>query len=252
MEKIGIIVQARCNSRRFPNKILKKINNVETVLEFQINRLLKLFQKENIIIATTKNSKRIFKIVKRKKLNLFIGSEKNVIRRYLDASKKFNLGIVVRLTSDCPLIDPRVIKKMLIHFKKKNIHYLSNTLPLYKSRWPDGSDIEIFTAKSLKKVKEITVEKLDKENVTNLLWKEKKLFKSENFYKKKNLSMYRYSLDYKDDLDLLKVVVKKLKKDKIFGSADQICKIISRNSNLMKIMKKNMFLYAINRPDLNK
>ena len=104
----------------------------------------------------------------------------------------------------------------------------------------------------MKKVKEITVEKLDKENVTNLLWKEKKLFKSENFYKKKNLSMYRYSLDYKDDLDLLKFVVKKLKKDKIFGSADQICKIISRNSNLMKIMKKNMFLYAINRPDLNK
>ncbi len=124
MEKIGIIVQARCNSRRFPNKILKKINNVETVLEFQINRLLKLFQKENIIIATTKNSKRIFKIVKRKKLNLFIGSEKNVIRRYLDASKKFNLGIVVRLTSDCPLIDPRVIKKMLIHFKKKKYSLL--------------------------------------------------------------------------------------------------------------------------------
>lgn len=250
MEKIGIIIQARCNSKRFPNKILKKITNFETILEFQINRLLKSFQKKNIIVATTKNSKKIFKIVKRKGLILFIGSENNVIKRYLDASKKFNLEIVVRLTSDCPLVDPRVIKKMLSHFKKNGFHYLSNTMPLSKSRWPDGSDIEIFTVKGLKKVNDLAIKKLDRENVTNLFWKEKKLFKSKNFYKKKNLSMFRYSLDYKNDLNLLKGVVNKLNKDKTYGTADQICKIISKSSKLMKIMKKNKFLYSLKRPDL--
>jgi spore coat polysaccharide biosynthesis protein SpsF len=251
LKKIGIIIQARCNSKRFPNKILKKINNKETILEFQINRLLKSFQKENIIVATTKKSQKIFEIIKKKKLSLFVGSENNVIKRYLDASKKFNLDIVVRLTSDCPLIDPRIIKNMLNYFKKKNIDYLSNTLPPSKSRWPDGSDVEIFTVKSLKKANKISVKRSDKEHVTNLLW-EQKIFKSKNFYKKKNLSMYKYSLDYKSELNLLKVIVKVLRGKKIIGSADQICKIISKNSKLLKIMKKNMFLYVKNRTDLYK
>ena len=110
----GIIIQARLNSKRFPKKVLKRLDGNNTVLEFQISRVSKVFDKKNIFIATTINKEdiKICRISKKNGIRFFRGSEKNVMKRYIDCAKKFKIETIIRVTSDCPLVDPRLIKKM--------------------------------------------------------------------------------------------------------------------------------------------
>ena len=167
--KFGIIIQARCGSKRLPNKILKKINNDDNVLEYLIKRISNYFDKK-IILSNDKIKKdtKILKVAKKLNIKVFLGSEKDVLSRYLDCSTKYNINNIIRLTSDCPLVDPKLIKKMISIYKKKNLDYLSNTLPPNKSSFPDGSDIEIFNSKALNIVNKLSKSKIDREHVTNL------------------------------------------------------------------------------------
>ena len=138
----AIILQARLGSTRFPKKIFKKILN-KTILEYLINRLKISKLTKKIIVATTtkKIDLPIVKLCRRMKIDCFRGSEKDVLKRYFDCAKKYNVKNIIRITSDCPLVDPFLIDKMYLIFKKKKIDYLSNTTPIYKSQFPNGMDI---------------------------------------------------------------------------------------------------------------
>ena len=121
--KFAIIIEARKNSTRLPNKILFKIDKL-SFLEFLIKRLKRTKLVKRIIIATTKkNNKDIVNIAKKNKALWFCGSEKNVLKRVLDASKFFNVEYIVRITSDCPLVDPQFIDQAVDIFKKNMIMY---------------------------------------------------------------------------------------------------------------------------------
>ena len=124
----SIIIQARTGSKRFPSKILHKIDH-RTVIEYLIDNIAQRFKKENIIIATTKNKKdnKLVKLVKKLKINYFRGSEENVLNRYINCGKKFNVKNIIHITSDCPLVDTNLIYKMIKIFNKKKIDYLANT-----------------------------------------------------------------------------------------------------------------------------
>ena len=114
---IGAIIQARCESVRFPNKILSKINNL-TAIEVLLKRLAKSKLLNTIIIATSKNkaNRQLIKLLKSKKINYFVGSEKNVLERYYKAAKKFKLDTIVRITGDSPLIDPILVDSFIKKF----------------------------------------------------------------------------------------------------------------------------------------
>lgn len=239
MKNFGIIVQARTGSKRFPNKILKKINKI-SILEFLIKRLLLCFTNKEIFIATTtkKNDRKIVNIAKNFNLNFYRGSEGDVSLRYLNCAKKYKIKNIIRITSDCPLIDPFLILKMKKKFYINKLDYLSNTLPLTKSTFPNGSDVEIFTFKALKKSRKYLnkgIHKSSKEHVTNIFWREKNLFKSNIFSQKINQNIYKYSLDYKTDFDLIKYIIFNLKKKKIFGNTNQIIDIIIKSKKFRRL-----------------
>ena len=141
-KKIGIIIQARTNSKRFPNKILSEINGY-TNLEIIIKRLNKNFSKNSIYLSTTskKEDIRLINIAKKNKINYFIGSENNVLRRFKETAEHYNITDIVRITGDCPLIDSKILKKMIKTYKENELDYLSNNNP---PTFPDGLDIEIF------------------------------------------------------------------------------------------------------------
>ena len=250
--KFGIIIQARTGSKRFPNKILKKINNNINILEYLILRILDYFDNKNLIIATTKLKKdiRIKNIAKKYKIKTFTGSEKDLLSRYLDCSKKNNVKNIIRLTSDCPLIDPELIKKMILIFSEKKLDYLSNTLPPNKSRYPDGSDIEIFSFKALSIVNGLSKSKIDREHVTNLFWKKKKVFNSSIIKLRKNFSNYKFSIDYKNELYMIKAIVDSLEKKKLKGTSNEIINIINNDKKLKKISINNKIKFKKNRKDL--
>ncbi len=250
--KFGIIIQARCGSKRLPNKILKKINNDDNVLEYLIKRISNYFDKKKLFLATTKLKKdtKILKVAKKLNIKVFLGSEKDVLSRYLDCSTKYNINNIIRLTSDCPLVDPKLIKKMISIYKKKNLDYLSNTLPPNKSSFPDGSDIEIFNSKALNIVNKLSKSKIDREHVTNLFWKKKNIFKCSLIKLRQNLSHYKYSIDYKDELYMIRKIVSVLSKYNLKGNSYEIVNIIKNDNKLKKISIKNKIKFKKNRKDL--
>ena len=163
--KTILVVQARMNSSRLPGKILMPIVGETPLIGILLKRLKKVKKIDNIIVATSKNKENdiLVKFLEKNKYNYFRGSENNTLKRFFDVSKKQNAKIIIRITADCPLVDPRLIDKFLDIFKHKNPDYLANTFNLdnlkkkYKflKSYPDGFDIEIFTFKLLNKIHKI-------------------------------------------------------------------------------------------------
>lgn len=244
----AIIIQARLASTRFKNKILKKIDKNVTILDLLILRLLKKFKKDKIIFALAKDSKnyKIKNILIKYGLKYYEGSEKNVLKRYFDCAKKFHIKNIIRITSDCPLIDPFLIDKMYRYFKYKNLDYLSNTLPEKDKKFPDGSDIEIFTFDAFKRMYRMKLSNDDKEHVTNKFWS-LSIFRKKIYDSKKNFSKYRYTIDYKTDILIIKYLFNKLKKLKKFGTTGELVHMIDNNKKIKKIMMLNILKQRIRR-----
>ena len=173
--EITAIIQARYNSKRLRGKIFKKIKN-KSVLETLIYRIKKSKKVDNIIIACSKNrlDNKIIQFCKKNKIDCFRGSENNVLDRYYCAAKKFKVKHILRITSDCPLIDPKLIDRLLNVYHAKKVDFVSNVHP---PTFPNGMDIEIFNFKTLKKIKEEAYKKHDLEHVTSYIKKNNKFSK---------------------------------------------------------------------------
>ena len=206
--KIGCIVQARIGSKRFPEKILKKIRN-KSILEIIKNRLEKIKSVDKIIFAIpdTKENYKLEKFLKKRNFLYHKGSEKNVLKRYYFTAKKYKLNIIIRITSDCPLIDPYLCEEMIQYFLKKNCNYLSNIL---ERSFPVGLDCEIFDFKTLEKSYKLTNNKFNLEHVTPFM-RVSKQFKKMNYSNNINLSgSQRWTLDHPEDLEFIKVAFTEL------------------------------------------
>lgn len=226
LKNTGIIIQARTNSSRFPKKILKKING-NTILDFMLKRVNRVNYCKKILATTThKADKILIKIAKKNNFFTFRGKENDVLSRYYHCAKFYELKYIVRLTSDCPLIDPKLITTMLKKFFDRNYDYYSNTTPLKESTFPNGSDIEIFSFKALTKNHKLCKNLSDREHVTNFFFNNKKIFKIGKYISKINYSNIRYTLDYPLDLTRIRSIYKCLQTRNIFGTTKQIISII--------------------------
>jgi spore coat polysaccharide biosynthesis protein SpsF len=241
-KKIGIIIQARMGSSRLPGKVLKKLDDHITVLGLLITRLKTCKNIDNIIIATTpdKKNERIIKKARNYNLPTFIGSEKNVLERYYKCAKKFKLDIIVRITSDCPFIDPNILNKMVAFFLKNNYDYIRNRDKA--TTFPRGLDIEIFTFPILEDVYQKAERASEKEHVTYYIYthpKEYSIF-IYNLNEPQKINGLRLTIDEKEDLLFCKALYQELKKmgKKYRFTINDIINIIKKNKNLLKINKE--------------
>tara|TARA_A100001015_G_C15040944_1_gene739636 strand:- start:528 stop:2585 length:2058 start_codon:yes stop_codon:yes gene_type:complete len=171
--KTILVVQARINSSRLPGKVLMPIVDEIPLIGILLKRLKKVKKVDKIIVATSKNKENdsLVKFLKKNKYNFYRGSENDTLKRYYDVSKKNNAKIVIRITADCPLVDPNLIDKFLDIFKNKKPDYLANTFNLdnlkkkynFLKSYPDGFDVEIFTFKLLNEINKIHKSKDRKE-----------------------------------------------------------------------------------------
>ncbi len=238
-KKIGAIIQARMGSSRLPEKVLTYLDKNERVLDLLIKRL-KLSRYLNvIIIATTSNIEdlSIIKAAKTHKVSYFVGSENNVLKRYYKAAKEFELDIVIRITSDCPFIDPKILDEMIDFYLKNRFDYIKNIAE--STNFPRGFDIEIFSFNTLEKVFSLASNKAEKEHVTYFIYNHPEIFKIHNFNIKnlKKFKNLRLTIDEKDDLIMVKEVYKRLKKMKkaIDFTIFDIINIIEKEPDLMEI-----------------
>ena len=215
--KILAISQARIGSTRLYGKILKEING-KSLLEIHIRRILKSKLITKLKIATT-NESESFKIVDvANKLGVEVhkGSTDNVLERFYYTALPEKPNFVVRLTSDCPLIDPIEIDNVISFAIKNNLDYCSNCI---KPTFPDGIDVEVFKFSALKQAFKYAKSKLELEHVTpyilnNSTSKGGNLFKSDCLMNLVDFSDYRITVDNIEDFQIIEQLVNILGIDK--------------------------------------
>tara|TARA_B100001057_G_scaffold501098_1_gene620523 strand:- start:22995 stop:25028 length:2034 start_codon:yes stop_codon:yes gene_type:complete len=234
-QNIVAIIEARLNSVRLPGKVLKKINGVPAI-ECLFKRISKSKYLDNIVVATSKNKKNLplIAFLKKKNINLHIGEDQNVLKRFFDAANTHNASIVVRITGDSVILDYRLLDKMIKKFIEKKVDFLCNTQPM---TYPDGQDIEIFSFQSLKKTYKNAKSRYEKEHVTPFIIKNKK-FKKYNYENKIDYSKFRWSLDELEDLKVIRLIYDEFKPNIYFSWEDAIEKVL----NNKKLTSNNSLL----------
>jgi len=197
--KIAAIVQARMLSTRLPGKVMKELSN-HTLLEILLRRLKKSNRLSEIIVATTDHPSDdlIEEECRRLGAGVYRGSKDDVLGRYFSAAKFSSSDVVVRITADCPLIDPVLLDSLIEEFEKSDYDYASNTNP---PTYPDGFDIEIFTIGILSRANIEAKSVFDREHVTP--WIKRNSNKTLNVSAHEDLSGLRVTIDEQVDFDLL-------------------------------------------------
>jgi spore coat polysaccharide biosynthesis protein SpsF len=215
--KVLGITQARISSTRLPRKVLKQISG-KTLLEYHLERALKSKLVNEWIVATTNelDSELICLIAGKMSLKYFKGNLYDVLDRFYNAAIEENPDYVVRITSDCPLIDPEIIDDVVNCCLSKNVDYASNTL---NRTFPDGTDVEVFSLESLKTAWLQATEKDDREHVTPFIWRNssfygKSLFSAYNFQGEVDSSSYRITVDDEKDFKLIQQLIETMGSDR--------------------------------------
>lgn len=208
--KVGIIVQARIGSSRLPGKVVKTVLG-RPLLEYQLKRLKRTVLAEQVIVATTVEERDdpIIDVCSQTNTAVFRGSEDDVLRRYLEAAKEYHLDIIVRITADCPLIDPEVVDQGVAKFLQlwPEIDYVSNCHP---RTFPRGMDTEIFSFAALEKTDQLAKKSAEREHVTLYMYDEPGRFRIENFSYSQDYSSIRLTVDTEEDFVLIKKIIESL------------------------------------------
>jgi len=201
--KVVAMVQARMGSTRLPNKVMKPIAGVP-MIELLLARLAKSKQIDQIVLATStdKRNNPLVEHVQKLGYTCVRGSESDVLDRYLVAARQAKADVVVRITGDCPLIDPALVDQVIAQFKAEGVDYLSNTAP---ASYPDGLDTEVFTLQSLERAGRESQDPFDHEHVTPYLRKPG-LYKTGTMQHSEDLSALRWTVDEPADFEVVSQV----------------------------------------------
>lgn len=235
--KTVVIIQARMGSTRLPGKVMKELFG-KTVLEHVVERVKQSIEINEVIIATSTHYHDDVIEMESKKIGVkcFRGSESDVLSRFFYAARENNADIVVRITSDCPLIDPKVMDKVIRFYKQHEYPYVSNgDIDSRLRTFPRGLDTEVFGFKELKEAFLDAKEPYQREHVTPYLYEDgRELY----FYKNdKNYSKYRWTLDTEEDWELIKEIYRELYKGEHNFYLEDIIALIEKRPELYDINK---------------
>ena len=223
-------------SNRLPGKVLMKIDE-KTILEYVLNQLSSCTLLDEIIVNTTTLSEdtQIVECAKKMNVNFFRGSEKNVLDRYYQCAKNFSIDIIVRITSDNPLIDPNIVDDAIKIFKENSYDYVTNCR---QRTFPYGTEVEVFTFKALEQCWKNAKKPSELEHVTPYIYNNSDKFIIHDLLNAKNLSNLRWTVDRANDLELVRILASKIQKRPILMK--DILKIFSKEPNLENINKNNI------------
>lgn len=230
---IAAIIQVRLGSSRLPRKVLLNLEG-KTVLEHVISRVRKARTVEDVIVATTVNKEdlEIVKFCSHLGISVYCGSEIDVLDRFYQTARLFKVEHIVRVTSDCPVIDPFIIDKVVTLHKNKKADYTANVL---KETFPDGQDVEVFTFETLEKAWKNARLLSEREHVTPYIRKHKKMFKLASYENRENLGDKRWTLDEQKDYKFIKILYENLyKQDHCFGM-EKIINFLNKHPDYQKI-----------------
>lgn len=231
------------SSSRFPGKVLENIAR-KPMLHHVINQAQKSKLITRIIVATTTRSvdNPIVDFCKKNKIKYFRGSETDVLDRYYKCAKKFKCTSIVRICSDCPLIDPQIIDRVIRKFKNNSFDYVGSTIDKIGKKWeysacnfPQGMAVEISTFKSLERSWKEAKKPSEREHVFPYIQSNPDKFKIANIKNKVDYSYIRCTVDKKEDLDFVREIYRRIPKNESFVTIKGIVNIVNKNTGLLKI-----------------
>lgn len=238
MTAISIVVQARMSSSRLPKKVLLPILG-ESLLYRMIERLQQIKHKASIVIATSENAEDdvIEDFCQAKNIACFRGSLNNLLDRHYQVGVLTNADIVIKIPSDCPLIDPRIVDKVLdFYFENEGKYdFVSN---LHPATYPDGNDVEIMTFEALKKAWQEATRPLELEHTTPYFWENPDKFRLANLTWETGLDYsmsHRFTIDYYEDYLFIKKVFEELYPQNPAFSLEDILTLLQEKPEIYEI-----------------
>lgn len=229
------IVQARMGAERLPGKVLMDVEG-KPLLRYQIDRIMRSKMIDRIVVATsTRDSDdAIVAFCEKNGVECFRGPEEDVLTRFYDCARAFNGKAIVRLTGDCPLLDPEVIDETIHLYNDMRVDFAANTVPPETSTYPDGSDVEVFSMEALTRAYQETTDKTLREHVTFYFWQADNGFETAQLRGEEDWSRYRFTVDYPEDFEVVSFIIQELKQRRSFGHIDEIIQIIDSNPEIKK------------------
>ena len=237
---INASIEARMTSSRLPGKVLMNIGD-KSALELMIQRVKKAKKIDNIIVATTTNKEDdpIIELCKKLEIKYFRGSEKNVLQRVLQTHKAFKSDLIVELTGDCPIIDPKLIDETIQCFLQNSYDYVSNCITF---TYPLGMAVEVFPFAKLEEISKTALSQEDKEHVSIRFYNDDS-YKSFNIKAPTNLHFPELSvtLDTKADYKMISNIYNHFGHNNF--NLEDIISFVKMNPELLKINPVNHEIY---------
>lgn len=230
--EIVVVIQARTSSKRLPGKVLSSVNG-RPILEWQTMRVIQTMGPSRFVMATSEevSDDEVERIANRCGISTIRGSLNDVFSRFLKVIEIYNPETVIRITGDCPLFMPELCERMLLEFLKRDVDYLSNSL---KPTFPDGCDIEIFSASSLRRLESEYLTPAELEHVTLGIYSREALFKCVNFFNEIDESSHRWTLDTSEDLEFITRVYENFSGSELSFTYQDVIKFLQENPKLAR------------------
>jgi len=234
MNNITALIQARLGSTRLHGKTLMLIEG-KSLLCHLVKRIKASRYVNDIVIATTTNERdnAIVEFAKAENLKFYCGSEDDVLDRFYQASVLYGLEAIVRVTPDCPMLDPDVMDIVISKFSEGNYDYVSNVIT---PTFPDGLDTEVFSFQSLEKAWHEARLPSEREHVTAYILKHPELFRQFNVKREgEDLSWMRWTVDTRDDYDFVCKIFELLYHPNEIFHMEDVLALLKENPQLLKI-----------------
>lgn len=235
------IIQARMGSSRLPGKVLMPLVDAP-LLQRMVERVLSAKFSGRVIVATSENEedKKIVELCELNNFKYFTGHPTDLLDRHYQAVRQFKPDAVVKIPSDCPLIDPKIIDEIL-RFYIENTDKFDFVSNLHPASYPDGNDVEVVSFPALEVAWKEADKELEREHTTPFIWERPERFRIGNVLMSGNKdlsSTHRWTIDYKEDYLFIKTVYEHLYyKNHNFGMND-ILRLLEEKPELQKINEK--------------
>jgi spore coat polysaccharide biosynthesis protein SpsF len=238
LPKIVTVIQARMGSTRLPGKVLLPLVGKPLLLRI-VERVSLANYVGEIVVAITEDEldNQLAMICQKNIIKLFRGSSLDLLDRHYKAAKKYSAEVVIKIPSDCPLIDPQVIDKVILYYIKnqERFDFVSN---LHPPSYPDGNDVEIMSFEVLERAWINAKKDFEREHTTPFIWENPDKFRIGNVVWETGLDYsmtHRFTIDYKEDYEFIKRVYDELyAKNNRFGLND-ILMLLENKPEIKKI-----------------
>jgi spore coat polysaccharide biosynthesis protein SpsF len=238
---IVTVIQARMGSSRLPNKVVMSLAGKPLLIRM-VERVKLSSLCGTVVVATTNEEKDncIYDLCKSEGIDVFRGHPKDLLHRHYRLALKYDADVVIKIPSDCPLIDPGVVTKTISHYLNNSdkYDYVSN---LHPATYPDGNDVEVMSISALKEAWENASRDFEREHTTPYIWENPEKFRIGNVIWETGLDYsmtHRWTIDYEEDYVFIKKVYDELYVNKPDFTLYDILYLLNEKSFIQEINSK--------------